>query len=146
MAEYASYGITQYKQSEQQDDGLMGSASPPAQQSGSSSFLGNAQRAAIVGFGVYTGAQIISGVTSNIKNLTGSSAAQARVDRLSYGFGLLGATIATKGAALVFEGIRQGIEYVLRDKNNQIIEQAKQEERRFLGQRITNGTGSAYYD
>lgn len=146
MAEYTNYAVTQYKQREQQDDGMMGAGSPPVDQSGSSSFLGNFQRSAIVGAGVYVGAQIVSGVTSNIKDLTGSTALQLRVNNFQkIGASLLGG-LATSGVSLGLQGVQEGINYVIRVKTTQIENQAKREERDLLGAILTNGTGSAYYD
>lgn len=144
MAEYANYAITQYKAQEQSDDGFMGSASPTSEPT--TSPLGNTQRLAGKAIGAYAGIKVYSNVTSNIKNLTGSTALQAKVDAGTFIIGSIGAAFATKGLSIVYQTIDMGIDYAIRGQINQIENQARQEERKFLGKHITNSMGVAYYD
>jgi hypothetical protein len=144
MAEYTNYAITQYKMQEQQDDGISSPSSPMGNQS--TSPLGNTQRLASLAVAGYVGSKIYSTVTSNVKNLTGSTRTQQRVDTATFLIGSLTAAIATKGLSLVYQGVDIGVDFAVRNKVNQIENEARAEERKFLGKHITNSMGAAYYD
>jgi len=144
MAEYTNYAITQYKMQEQQDDGISSPSSPMGNQS--TSPLGNTQRLAHLAVAGYVGSKIYSTVTSNVKNLTGSTRTQQRVDTAAFIAGAIVATIATKGAYLVYLAADTAIDYAVKDKVNKIENEARAEDRKFLGKHITNSMGAAYYD
>ena len=144
MGEYQNYAYTHYKPQEMPDDGMYGAASPKTEPS--SSFLGNNQRLAMKAVGGYAAVKIASTITSNVKSLTGSTAAQEKVNRVAFVVGSVGAAIATHGLSLVYQAVDTGLNYFMRYKNTQIENESKQEERKFLGKHITNSTGGAYYD
>jgi hypothetical protein len=141
-----TYVTTIHKPREQNDDGVWGATSPPQEMGAAQSGLGTFDRAVLLGVGMYAGAQIYSGVTNNVKSLTGSSLKQEQVKNATFIAGSTLAAIKTKGLSLVFQGVSSGVNYFIRDQVNRIENIARQEEMAMLGDVLGFGVGSAYYD
>lgn len=141
-----TYVTTVHKPREQDDDGVWGATSPPTETSATQSGLSTSTRAAMLGVGLYAGVQIYNAVTNNVKTLTGSSRLQEQVKRGTFIAGSTALAIKTKGASLVFQIISSGIDYAIRAKEVSIENTVRQEEQRMMGEVVSNGTGSVYYD
>lgn len=139
---YQNWQLTQYKPRED-DESPMGATSNTDDRSNASQTLSRVRSGAIVGFGIYAANRAITTMTSNVKNITGSTKKQETVNRARDISTLIIGSIVTKGATFVFEGINRSTEYGMRRVNNSIENAVREEDNKLLGKRRNVG---GHYD